>query len=368
MNASFLFQLLKRYVPIGYRFYFRKFTIQNLDKIPASGPVIFAINHQNAFMDAIVVATSTRRNPWFLARASVFESKIARFWLNQLQMIPIYRFRDGHKNMKKNDETVEVCKNLLLKNETILIFPEGNHDLKWTLRPLQKGIARIAFATEEACGFTSGLHIVPIGLQYENHTKSWSDLLISFGEPIALKDYEALYSENVMLSTNKLLDDISASVSNLMVDIRSADHFDAIKKALQNRPNREENLVLRLKNDQHFLATFEDTKTKHTIPKEKPTALNCVLALPVYVLATVLHFPAYLTIQWIVRRFVTDFHWTTSIKFAAMMFVAPPIYIAQSVLLYQLTGSFLWVLSFILLLPLTAIAGIKYHANCLRKS
>lgn len=122
MRLKPLYTFLKYYVPIGFRIYYRRFQIQHKERVPKTDPVIFAINHQNAFIDPMVIAVTSPRRPWFLTRASIFKSAIARFWLGSLKMLPIYRIRDGIDQVKRNDSAINRCKDLLLEGQTILIF------------------------------------------------------------------------------------------------------------------------------------------------------------------------------------------------------------------------------------------------------
>ncbi len=78
-------------------------------------------------------------------------------------MIPIYRFRDGFGKMRRNAEVFEQFVDVLRKNEWLLMFPEGNHELRYTLRTLQKGIARIAFAAQVRRSWEREIPIIPGG-------------------------------------------------------------------------------------------------------------------------------------------------------------------------------------------------------------
>ncbi|PKP51346.1 MAG: hypothetical protein CVT92_12940 [Bacteroidetes bacterium HGW-Bacteroidetes-1] len=362
-KPSILYRILKCYVDVAFRFFYHKIKIFNAGTVPINGPVIFAINHQNAFMDAIVIATATKRNPWFLTRASIFQSSTARFWLKQLQMLPVYRFRDGHANMKKNDEAIETCKQILLQNETLLIFPEGNHDRHWALRPLQKGIARIAFATESATDFQSGLHIVPIGLQYENHLSSWSHLLIHFGTPIPILNYKSLYENNPAKATLKLLDDLRLAMSNLIINIGQSEHHDLLKQAIQSRPHREKDLILRLRGDQLYLNQIGDKLPPKLIPTQfKKKLIACFLLLPLFLIAFIPHLPLFYATKLLIKKTVKDDHWTSSIKFGGMIALAPIIYPIEVILLWLLTNSWYWIGAFIILIPLSALFSMHYRA------
>lgn len=367
MKPPLLYRFLKWYVFIGLRLFYRKLTIRDVQNVPQKGPVIFAINHQNAFMDAIVIATASSRNPWFLTRASVFDSAKARYWLRKLQMIPIYRFRDGHTNMKKNDEALETCKRLLTENETILIFPEGNHDCKWALRPLQKGIARIGFDTESALNFASGLKIVPVGLQYENYKRSWSDLLVSFGKPIELAGYQTLYEENPARAINLLLLDLRIGMESLIVDIQNTENHDELKQAIRNRPGRESNLVTRLQNDQQFLRLLQEEITiKVEKTEERGSSKSCIIYSILYYISLTLHIGALGLINLILKRFVKDHHWAASMKIATLLFGAPIVYFAQGLLLWSFTSFWPFVAAYLLLLPITALIVLHYRSACLK--
>jgi 1-acyl-sn-glycerol-3-phosphate acyltransferase len=366
IKPGLLYRFLKIYVYLGLRLFYRRLTIKDEHNVPLSGPVIFAINHQNAFMDAIVIATSSRRNPWFLTRASVFQSATARYWLNKLQMIPIYRFRDGHANMKKNDEALETCKRLLVENNTILIFPEGNHDSRWTLRPLQKGIARIAFATEIEMNFKSDLKIVPVGLQYENYLNSWSDLLVSFGKPISVKDYKAIYEDNSAKAVNVLLEDLRQAMESLMVSIHNQARYDDIHKAIKTREGREKNLFKRLENDQKFLLSLKDDFVAREEKPTKSKSLNaCVLGRLFYFASLIPHLINLGLINWVLKKFVKDHHWASSIKIAVLLFGAPVIYFVQALLIWSFAGFWPWIVIYLLLLPPTAFHVLKYRSSCL---
>ena len=65
-------------------------------------------------MDAIALIDSQSTRPTWLTRAAMFKNPVARFWLHVLYMIPIYRTRDGIRNVSKNQGIIEKCIQLLL--------------------------------------------------------------------------------------------------------------------------------------------------------------------------------------------------------------------------------------------------------------
>ncbi len=56
---------LKRYVFITSYLYFRKLRVAGRENIPTKGPVIFAINHQNALLDPMLLSVISWRNSHF---------------------------------------------------------------------------------------------------------------------------------------------------------------------------------------------------------------------------------------------------------------------------------------------------------------
>jgi len=353
--------LLERYTCLVTRLFYRRLQVHHKENVPKEGPLIFVPNHQNAFMDAVVVTIVTPRNPWYLTRASVFGTATARYWLNLLQMIPIYRFRDGLQNVKKNDQTMRISLDLLHNHETILIFAEGNHDCHWMLRPLQKGLARISFAFESANDFKSNLSIVPVGLQYENHNQFRSELLISFGKPIQVSDYKEIYQTDPMKATANLLEDVRKELSSFILDIQDVDAHDTIKAAIRNRPNREKDLLKRLYADKEFVKQAAFDVTKQKTKRQNPATV--LLGFPIFMYGILNNFIIYLIIKFILTYLMQDKHWTASFKLAGMIFISPIIYLLQTWLLWQFVPEWAYVSAYFVSLPVSAIlAGDYYHA------
>ncbi len=363
------YRFLKVYVPLGFRMFYRKFQIHNASNVPDHGPVIFAINHQNAFMDALVVAVASPRNPWFITRASVFGSAMARFWLGQLQMLPIYRFRDGHANMKKNDEAMENVRQLLKQNHTILIFPEGNHNREWRLRPLQKGIARMAFDLELETAWQSGLHIVPVGLQYEDHLHSYSEVLVNFGKAIATKNYQAAFEQQPAQAINRLMADLATAMKELIVHIDQPEKHDMVQSVIRWQTKRPSDLVARLSSDQQKTAELlahPDLQIKP--PTKNRQQLSCLLKWPLFVLCIWPHIPLLLLTSLIVQKFVKDDHWNSSIKFGSQILLGPIIYLLEIIAVAAFTPGWIPAALFALLLWPTGRFSLAFRAKCLKRS
>jgi 1-acyl-sn-glycerol-3-phosphate acyltransferase len=219
--------LLKQYARLWFNTYYRKIEVINRHKIPEDQPVILAPNHQNALMDAMLLVCKTPYQIVFLARADIFKGKRLKRFLTSINIMPIYRIRDGIDNVKKNDlvfdKTVEVLHNKL---NPLCLFAEGNHGDRRRLRPLVKGLFRIAFLAQEKFGNSPGVKIVPIGIDYGHYQHFRTTLFMNVGDPIEVSDFMETYHDNPVLAINKLKDAFAAVLSKQMIDVQTEDYYD----------------------------------------------------------------------------------------------------------------------------------------------
>ncbi|NNC50903.1 MAG: glycerol acyltransferase [Flaviramulus sp.] len=173
---------------LGLFFYFKRISTHNERAIPLDKPVLFLSNHQNALLDALIIATNSKRYAYFLTRAAVFSNPIISRLLKSLQMLPVYRIRDGWNNLSNNSAIFDTCVKLFNKNEAIVIFPEGNHNFQRSVRPLSKGFTRIVFATLEKHP-EMDLQLLPVGLNYINAEKFPDSVSLFYGESIKAQDF-----------------------------------------------------------------------------------------------------------------------------------------------------------------------------------
>ena len=142
-------------------------------------------------------------------------------------MLPVYRIRDGIQTIKKNKEVFEACTELLNEKHSLVIFPEGNHNLKRTVRPLSKGFTRIVFDGLDKYPDLD-LQLVPVGFNYKNPERFVDEVSLYIGEPIKAKKYKD-YERNVAVV--KLKAAVHQSITKLTTHIPH-DHYDAILKEL----------------------------------------------------------------------------------------------------------------------------------------
>ena len=229
-DFDFLYWLLRYYVDLALKLSYRSVRYVGKERIPQDGAIIYAPNHTNALMDALVILAMDRKPKVFVARADIFRNpKLAKI-LTWLKIMPIMRMRDGYDEVKKNQEIFEKAVDVLRDKVPFCIFPEGTHQAKYSSLPLSKGIFRIAFQAQELMP-DMPLYIVPMGLRYGNFFRFRSTVRVAIGEPINVGEFIA---ENSSIS--------------------SAEQMNMLKELLDERMKRQ---IFYIPNDEDYDAIHE---------------------------------------------------------------------------------------------------------------
>ena len=187
-NATY--SLLHRYVSFAVHHSYRKILHVGKENIPQDGAIIFAPNHTNTLMDALVILAYNHGPKVFVARADIFKFPILAKIFTFMKIMPIMRQRDGYKAVKKNQDTIDRAVDVLKDKIPFCIFPEGTHQAKYSSLPLSKGILKIAFQTHEQMPEVP-LYIVPVGIRYGDFFRFRSTVRMEFGKPINGGEYIA---------------------------------------------------------------------------------------------------------------------------------------------------------------------------------
>jgi 1-acyl-sn-glycerol-3-phosphate acyltransferase len=299
--------------------------------MPSKGPVILAINHQNALLDALLMSVITWRNPHFLTRADVFENKWINKFLRGLKMLPIYRIRDGYDSVKRNEATFNEANKILSNGGVIGIFPEGSHSLRYKVRPLKKGVARIAFMAEENAGFTLNSKIIPVGIQYESHFLPEGRTLITFGNPIKVSDFKEAYMAEKNRGIDLLLAALHSKLKSLVVHIESTDYenvFNAFKKQRVYKLD----LVQQLQADQRLVEAIETDSVFDEKPSYPNFAFRIFRFIIDFVWKTLAFIPRKL-MDILVEKTTKDPHFYGTMRFSYSIFAYPIFFIILYLLL-----------------------------------
>ena len=225
-----LYYWLKYMMRLVLTVYYRRRVFSGFDNIPAEGPIIFACNHPNSFLDAMIIGAFIKRETHFLARSDVFNSPLKLWILSQFKLIPIYRLQEGVENLDKNKVTFERCHAIFRKGGAVLMFSEGLCIQEMRLRPLKKGTARIAL---EYSKDGAPLTIIPTGLNYLKPMTVREDIMISMDTPFNAADFAAEYNENngkgIQLFNKSLL----TGLQNTVIDIQDKKHDKEIVQLVE---------------------------------------------------------------------------------------------------------------------------------------
>lgn len=161
-----------------------------LGRLPRSGPVVLACNHQS-YLDPLIVALAPRRICHFMARDTLFGNRFGAAFLRFVNVFPV----------KRGSADIGAIKEALrrLKSGAVLItFPEGTRTLDGRIRPVQPGI--VAIARRAKCP------IVPTIIEgaYElwprdRKIPTLSRVWVMYGEPIPAKLLAELETDQAAL-------------------------------------------------------------------------------------------------------------------------------------------------------------------------
>lgn len=254
---SFLFN----YVRFSVNHSYRKIHYVGLENIPKDGAIIFAPNHTNTLMDALVVLCYDYTPKVFVARADIFKNPVLAKIFHFLKIMPIMRQRDGFQAVKKNQEIINKSVDVLKDKIPFCIFPEGTHQAKYSSLPLSKGIFRIAFQANELMPDVP-LYIVPIGVCYGDFFRFRSTIRMEFGKPINVGECLAEHTElTPQEQTNVMKDLLTERLHDTLFHIPNDDDYRAIYEVCNAmEPFEKEALLKADKNLDSVEAQFQAHK------------------------------------------------------------------------------------------------------------
>jgi 1-acyl-sn-glycerol-3-phosphate acyltransferase len=160
----------------------RAYKIRHLgaERIPASGPVVLASNHES-LLDPWFLGTVTPRPVHYLTKAELFRYPVLKQLLEGLGCIPVRRGADQGRAVDAGVEMLE-------RGEVIGIFPQGTC-LPHRVRPFKRGAARLALE--------AGAPLVPVllvgtehSIQPRTHRIGFPKVKIVVGEPLHVERQE----------------------------------------------------------------------------------------------------------------------------------------------------------------------------------
>ncbi len=341
-----------RYLKLCLYLFYKKITIKGTSNIPKGVPVIFLPNHENAFLDALLIAVSNGRFTHYLTRGDVFAKPLVVKLLATLNIRPIYRMRDGKDALAKNEKVFSDCIKYLSKKQAVMIFPEGTHQLKAQLRNISKGFTRIVFQALEKHP-DMDIALVPMGINYQSHSGFQTNVSLHYGKPIMGRDYfnPEKEKENTLALKNRVQDEIKKLVVHINSDVYE-EHHKKLIDAHADFSNVEQ--------CDELIARLDEGKDLKPLKVRKPNWIEKIL------------FPIVALNNWVcmliwkkVKPIFKDPAFLGSVKVSVGLFVGFPVYVIQSLgvyLLFDVVWAFVYFLFSVVSLPVLRVSQ-KEHVH-----
>lgn len=213
-----LYYLVRPLARLLLSVWYRKIYLVQKENVPLDAPVIFAINHPTIFIEPCLMACFQPRDLYFLAKSVIFIRPFKKV-LGSLHILPVYRMKDiGYGTLKKNYAIFEFCHQVLAQNKAVLIMPEGTSIQTRRLRPLKKGMARMAFGSYQK-NKQENLQIIPVSVYFTDADAIRSEVTLAFGLPVFVKDHYPAFQNNENQGIAQLTQSVAEGLKANMVHI-----------------------------------------------------------------------------------------------------------------------------------------------------
>jgi 1-acyl-sn-glycerol-3-phosphate acyltransferase len=169
-----IYSVLRWIAGIALHWFYRDIRIARADRIPRNGPLLIAVNHQNALVDSLIVGWLMPQRVTMTAKATLADNPFISLFFRIMHVVPLRRMSDEPRNSgelpfdrSRNKGAFREILSVLQQNGTVLIFPEGKSHNEMGLEPLKTGLARLALEARDETAL-SGLRILPVGLIFED--------------------------------------------------------------------------------------------------------------------------------------------------------------------------------------------------------
>jgi hypothetical protein len=278
-------------------------------------------------------------------------------FLRAMDAIPVYRAMDG-ADPRRNRATFQQAQALLRRGGVLALFPEGTSHDDPHMKPLKTGAARIALGAA-GHGEPMPLGVVPAGLFFTDKGTFRSEVLLSFGEPIAVAP-EALTEagEPAPADVRKLTRRIEAGLSAVVVQAEADEALrlaaaaerlfsgegDTLSDRAALRRRLLEGRTLLAAADPAALARLERRVASHesraALVEATPVgaanaarAVAAALLAPAAVAGAVIHAPAWFAVDLAARRVArSDRNMDATVKILAGLVFYPATWIGVGAL------------------------------------
>jgi glycerol-3-phosphate O-acyltransferase / dihydroxyacetone phosphate acyltransferase len=384
-------------------FLFKRVDVRHPERVPKAGPVLLCINHPNNLIDSVLVGAALGRKVHYLATAALFRNPLLRRFLLACGAIPVYRRQDDPEKMDRNADVFAACRRAFAEGRLIAIYPEGTTHAETRVQRIRTGAARIALGYEAEQPGT--LRMIPVGLSFEARKSFNGRVLISFGEPIPVTPYLAVYAQDQVKAVDALTTDLQWHMEAEVVHVeridteavvhavealyrddlvrelreergladRQIDRFrlsrtivDAVNHFKTHEPERVEQLWQRILGYRALLAGFRvkdeavQARLRRPLGRRKlRQSWVAILGFPAFAYGLVVNALPFFVPRWLAHaraRKETDY---ATIRLLASVVAFPLFWGLETWLVARLAGRW-WALVFALALPVSGLLAYQY--------
>lgn len=304
--GGFARRLIHFVFAVALRLFFRRIEIADAAFVPATGPLVFVLNHPNGLIDPALIFCALPRRISFLAKSTLFRLPVLQTLLRTVEALPLYRRVDEGEQIALNLRTFSACRALLRRGRCIALFPEGVSHSAAQMMPIKTGAARIALGAlslpdatyaptntdaHDAVHRLPELLIVPVGLFYSSKTAFRSEALIRCGQPLTIYPIALNPADGepppepvraLSRSINAALRDVTLNVADDegLATVEKAERlYSSIAETLDLRPTLYEKFALRRRlaavlSRTHAGGATASTQNFAALPTSVPAAAN----------------------------------------------------------------------------------------------
>jgi len=301
-----LYRILLFLIRIALKIFCVSIKVYNKTALHQKGPLLIVANHPDSFFDALIIAANCKYTVSFLARGDVFTKPWHNFLLRALNMMPVYRQREGKEHLYKNKNSFDASVDVLKNGGILLIFIEGTCLNKNEIQPFKKGAARI-LQQAVAAGVTPA--VLPAVITYNGFKHFGKKIFLMLGTTVLATQF---FKKNALT-----------------------------ENAAMERNNFNNHVM------QEMILRFKEPPSKKY---KRP-----IFLFPIVGIAWFWHAPLYLIIKTFVAHKTKGTVFYDSVLFAVLLFAYPIYLILLSILLYNISVPVFINLLIIILHPLLAI-------------
>jgi 1-acyl-sn-glycerol-3-phosphate acyltransferase len=386
-------------------FFFKRVEVRHPERLPAGGPALLCINHPNNLIDSLLVGAVLRRKVHYLATAALFRNPVVARFLSACGAIPVYRRQDDAARMGRNDEMFEACFRALGRGRVIGIYPEGTTHSEARVQRIKTGAARIALEYEARRAGGPAVVMIPVGLTFEARKSFRGRVRVSFGEPVAVEPYRAVYREDAPKAVDALTTAIQWAMEAEIVNAARTDRAevaravdeiyrpdlaralrderglsaaqidsfrlsqsiaDAVAHFETREPERVERLWRQIEEYRALLAAWQVRDPavrarlqRRSVAERLRRSGVASAGLPLFAYGALVNLLPYALPRWLARRVATKETSYATTRLLASIAAFPLFWSLETWLVFRLAGP-VWALAFLATLPLSGLAAYRY--------